>query len=82
MIPKRTVINHLELTHMTFKPTCASKHKRLIYKLIVIFTLYSVLKDSEEMSNFISVFVEEYRQVPHDNLFESCHEITKRYFCF
>ncbi|CAF4221645.1 unnamed protein product [Rotaria sp. Silwood2] len=40
--------------------------------------LCSILKDSEEMSNFISIFVEEHGQTPAFNLFESCEKVAKR----
>jgi hypothetical protein len=40
--------------------------------------LCSISKDSEEMSNFISIFIEEHGQAPAFNLFESCEQIAKR----
>jgi len=40
--------------------------------------LCSIAKDSEEMSNFINVFVEEHGQPPAFNIFESCEQIVKR----
>jgi len=40
--------------------------------------LCSISKDSEEMSNFISIFIEEHGQAPAFNLFESCEQVAKR----
>ncbi|CAF1557486.1 unnamed protein product [Rotaria sp. Silwood1] len=40
--------------------------------------LCSILKDSEEMTNFISIFMEEHGQTPAIHLFESCEKLTKR----
>jgi len=40
--------------------------------------LCSISKDSEEMSNFISIFIEEHGQAPAFNLFESCEQVVKR----
>jgi len=40
--------------------------------------LCSISKDSEEMSNFINIFVEEHGQPPAFNLFESCEQVAKR----
>ncbi|CAF1556550.1 unnamed protein product [Rotaria sp. Silwood1] len=43
--------------------------------------LCSILKDSEEMTNFISIFMEEHGQTPAIHLFESCEKLTKRQVC-
>jgi hypothetical protein len=43
------------------------------------FVRLSITKDSEEMSNFISIFIEEHGQPPAFNIFESCEEVTKRW---
>ncbi|CAF0719363.1 unnamed protein product [Adineta ricciae] len=40
--------------------------------------LCSITKDSEEMTNFISVFIKEHGEPPAFNLFESCEEVSKR----
>ncbi|UJR08090.1 hypothetical protein I4U23_012367 [Adineta vaga] len=40
--------------------------------------LCSLSKDSEEMSNFINIFIEEHGQPPAFNLFESCEQVAKR----
>jgi len=40
--------------------------------------LCSMSKDSEEMSNFISIFIEEHGQAPAFNIFESCEQVAKR----
>ncbi|CAF3924692.1 unnamed protein product [Rotaria sordida] len=40
--------------------------------------LCSILKDPEEMSNFISMFIEEHGEAPAFHLFESCEQIAKR----
>ncbi len=39
----------------------------------------SITKDSEEMSNFINIFIEEHGQPPAFNIFESCEQIAKRF---
>ncbi len=39
----------------------------------------SISKDSEEMTNFISIFIEEHGQAPAFNLFESCEQVAKRW---
>ena len=40
--------------------------------------LCSLNKDSEEMSNFINIFIGEHGQAPAFNIFESCEQISKR----
>ncbi|CAF1225260.1 unnamed protein product [Rotaria magnacalcarata] len=40
--------------------------------------LCSISKDSEEMSNFLNIFVEEYGQHPAFNILESCEQVVKR----
>ncbi|CAF4707911.1 unnamed protein product [Rotaria sp. Silwood1] len=40
--------------------------------------LCSISKDSEEMSNFLSIFIEEHGQPPAFNIFESCEQVAKR----
>jgi len=40
--------------------------------------LCSISKDSEEMTNFINIFIEEHGQPPAFNLFESCEQVAKR----
>ncbi|UJR38271.1 hypothetical protein I4U23_030944 [Adineta vaga] len=40
--------------------------------------LCSITKDSEEMTNFISIFIEEHGEAPAFNIFESCAEVSKR----
>ncbi|CAM4794466.1 unnamed protein product [Rotaria magnacalcarata] len=42
--------------------------------------LCSISKDSEEMSNFLNIFVEEYGQHPAFNILESCEQVVKRFF--
>jgi len=46
---------------------------------LLIFNWNSISKDSEEMSNFLSIFIEEHGQEPAFNLFESCEQIAKRF---
>lgn len=43
-----------------------------------MFFAISISKDSEEMTNFISIFIEEHGQAPAFNLFESCEQVAKR----
>jgi len=50
----------------------------LIFQVCIFFVRLSITKDSEEMSNFISIFIEEHGQPPAFNIFESCEEVTKR----
>ncbi|CAF1091395.1 unnamed protein product [Adineta steineri] len=40
--------------------------------------LCSISKDSDEMSNFINIFIEEHGQQPAFDLFESCEQVVKR----
>ncbi|CAF0991347.1 unnamed protein product [Rotaria sordida] len=40
--------------------------------------LCSISKDSEEMSNFLNIFIEEHGQPPAFNIFESCEQVAKR----
>lgn len=40
--------------------------------------LCSITKDSEEMTNFISVFIEVHGELPAFNIFESCERMEKR----
>ncbi|CAF4406770.1 unnamed protein product [Rotaria socialis] len=40
--------------------------------------LCSISKDSEEMSNFLNIFIEEHGQPPAFNIFESCEQVVKR----
>lgn len=42
------------------------------------YLLFSITKDSDEMTNFISVFIEEHGEPPAFNIFESCEEVSKR----
>ena len=39
----------------------------------------SISKDSEEIINFINIFIEENGQPPAFNIFESCEQVAKRY---
>ena len=47
---------------------------KIIFQIII-----SISKDSEEMSNFISIFIEEHGEAPAFNLFESCEQVAKRF---
>jgi hypothetical protein len=52
------------------------------FKLIYAYDLVlfkSISKDSEEISSFIEIFIEEHGQPPAFNIFESCEQIVKRY---
>jgi len=40
--------------------------------------LCSMSKDSEEMKNFIKIFIEEHGQEPAFDIFESCEQVVKR----
>lgn len=55
---------------------------KIIEKRILIYfvvNLKSITKDSEEMTNFISVFIEVHGELPAFNIFESCERMEKRY---
>ncbi len=51
----------------------------LLMRLCLIIHFNSISKDSEEMSTFISIFIEEHGQPPAFNLFESCEQVAKRF---
>jgi hypothetical protein len=51
----------------------------LLMRLFLIIHFNSISKDSEEMSTFISIFIEEHGQPPAFNLFESCEQVAKRF---
>ena len=44
-----------------------------------MFFFQSIAKDSEEMTDFIRIFIEEHGQPPAFNMFESCEQVAKRF---
>ena len=42
------------------------------------FVFVSISKDSEEMSNFLTIFIEEHGQPPAFSIFDSCEQVFKR----
>ena len=65
---------------MTSMLTCAGRRALLgpLSSHFLDVASSSISKDSEEMSNFISIFTDEHGQPPAFDLFESCEQVAKR----